>query len=112
MIHRSDCRYLLSSKEKSPEKILEVSWTTEVNKHYLIDLVIRAYDRKGLLSDITSLMSNEKVSVTSLNTRVDHRQLEVRIDVQVELANLSNVSRLINLIEQLPNIIGVIRSQN
>ncbi len=112
MIHRSDCRYLLNSKEKSPEKILEVSWTTQVNKHYLIDLVISAYDRKGLLSDITSLMSNEKVSVTSLNTRVNHRQLEVRIDVQVELANLSNVSRLMNLIEQLPNIISVVRSQN
>jgi GTP pyrophosphokinase len=112
MIHRSDCRYLLSSKDKSQEKVLEVSWTTQVNKHYLIDLVIRAYDRKGLLSDITSLMSNEKVSVTSLNTRVNHRQLEVKIDVQVELANLANVSRLINLIEQLPNIIAVVRRQN
>jgi GTP pyrophosphokinase len=109
MIHRRDCRYLLSSQEKSPEKVLEVSWTHEVNKHYLIDLVIRAYDRKGLLSDITALMSTEKVSVTSLNTKVNHKQLEVRIDVQVEMANLTNVSRLINLLEQLPNIIGVHR---
>ncbi len=110
MIHRSDCRYLLASRKKSPEKILEVSWTHQVNKHYLIDLVIRAYDRKGLLSDITSLMVNEKVSVTSLNTRVNQKHLEVRIDVQVELANLSNVSRLINLIEQLSNIISVNRT--
>lgn len=112
MIHRSDCRYLLASKEKSPEKILAVSWTREVNKQYLIDLVIRAYDRKGLLSDITSLMSSERVSVTSLNTRVDQRQLEVKIDIQVELANLSNVSRLINLIEQLANIISVNRNNH
>jgi len=110
MIHRSDCRYLLASKEKSPEKILAVSWTREVNKHYLIDLVIKAYDRKGLLSDITLLMANEKVSVTSLNTKVNHKRLEVKIDVQVEMANLSNVSRLINLIEQLPNIISVNRT--
>ncbi|MBV1910206.1 MAG: GTP diphosphokinase [Kangiellaceae bacterium] len=112
MIHRSDCRYLLASRDKAPEKILEVSWTHEVNKHYLIDLVIGAYDRKGLLSDITLLMSNEKVSVTSLNTRVNHKELEVRIDVQVELDNLSNVSRLINLVEQLPNIISVNRSSH
>lgn len=112
MIHRSDCRYLLSSRDKSPEKILEVSWTQQVNKHYLIDLVIRAYDRKGLLSDITALMSSEKVSVTSLNTKVDHKQLEVRIDVQVEMDNVTNVSRLINLIEQLPNIISVYRTNN
>jgi len=110
MIHRSDCRYLLASKKKSPEKILAVSWTHQVNQHYLIDLVIKAYDRKGLLSDITSLMANEKVSVTSLNTKVSHKRLEVKIDVQVEMANLSNVSRLINLIEQLPNIISVNRT--
>jgi len=110
MIHRGDCRYLLASKEKSPEKILAVSWTHVVNKHYLIDLVIKAYDRKGLLSDITLLMVNEKVSVTSLNTKVNHKRLEVKIDVQVEMANLSNVSRLINLIEQLPNIISVNRT--
>jgi len=110
MIHRSDCRYLLASTEKSPEKILAVSWTHEVNKHYLIDLVIKAYDRKGLLGDITSLMANEKVSVTSLNTKVNQKRLEVRIDVQVEMSNLSNVSRLINLVEQLPNIISVNRT--
>jgi len=110
MIHRSDCRYLLSSRETSPKKVLAVSWTHQVNKHYLIDLVIRAYDRKGLLSDITLLLSNEKVSVTLLNTRVDHKQLEVRIDLQVELDNLANVSRIINLIEQLPNIIFVNRT--
>jgi len=112
MIHRADCRYLLSSKDKAPEKILAVSWTNHVNKRYLIDLVIRAYDRKGLLSDITSLLSNEKISVTLLNTRVNHKRLEVRIDLQVELDNLSNVSRMINLIEQLSNIISVNRTSS
>ncbi|MCF6194308.1 MAG: GTP diphosphokinase, partial [Kangiellaceae bacterium] len=112
MIHRSDCRYLLSSRETSPEKVLAVSWTHQVNKQYLIDLVIRAYDRKGLLSDITLLLSNEKVSVTLLNTRVDHKQLEVGINLQVELDNLSNVSRIINLLEQLANIISVNRTSS
>jgi GTP pyrophosphokinase len=110
MIHRSDCRYLLASQDKIPEKILAVSWTNHVNKHYLIDLAIRAYDRKGLLSDITSLMSQEKVSVTALNTKVNLKQLEVKIDIQVELSNLANLSRIINLIEQLANVISVQRN--
>lgn len=110
MIHRGDCRYLLASQKKSPEKILSVSWTNHVNQKYLIDLVIRAYDRKGLLGDITSLLASEKVSVTLLNTKVNQKQLEVRIDIQVEIANLTNVSRLINLIEQLANIISVTRT--
>ncbi len=110
MIHRGDCRYLLGSQEKYPEKILQVSWTRHVNKYYLIDLVIKAYDRKRLLSDITLLMANEKVSVTSLNTNTDDKLLQVQINVQIEMANLSNVSKLITLIEQLPNIISVHRT--
>jgi len=112
MIHRSDCRYLLSSKKKSPEKVLEVSWTNQVNRRYLIDLVISAYDRKGLLSDVTALLSKEKVSVTSLNTKVNQKQLQVKIYIQVEIENLANVSRLINLIEQVSNIISVNRTNN
>lgn len=112
VIHRADCRYLMALKDKSPKKILEVSWTKQVNKNYFIDLLINAYDRKGLLSDITSLMANEKISVTSLNTKVDHTRLDLKIDLQVAVANLSSVSRLINLIEQLPNVISVIRTSS
>ena len=112
MIHRCDCRYLLASKNRSPEKILQVTWTSQVNKNYLIDLVIMAYDRKGLLSDVTALLSHEKISVTSLNTKVNQRKLEVKIDIQVQVYNLEVVSRLITLLEQLNNIIGVRRSRN
>ncbi len=109
MIHRSDCRYLLTSQKKSPEKVLEVSWTHQVNKYYLIDLVIKAYDRKGLLSDVTLLMLNEKISVTRLNTVVSQKRLDLKIDIQIEVANLSSVSRVINLLEQLANVISVNR---
>jgi len=111
MIHRCDCRYLLASQTRSPEKILQVSWTNQVNKSYLIDLVIMAYDRKGLLSDVTALLSQEKISVTSLNTKVSQKKLEVKIDIQVQVINLEVISRLITLIEQLNNIIEVKRSR-
>ncbi len=111
MIHRCDCRYLLASKKRSPEKILQVSWTNQVNKSYLIDLIIMAYDRKGLLSDVTALLSQEKISVTSLNTKVSQKKLEVKIDIQVQVNNLEVVSRVITLLEQLNNIIEVNRSR-
>lgn len=111
IIHRCDCRYLLASKNRSPDKVLQVTWTNQVNKSYLIDLVIMAYDRKGLLSDVTALLSHEKISVTSLNTKVNQKKLEVKIDIQVEVNNLEVVSRLITLLEQLNNIVDVKRSR-
>ncbi len=110
MIHRSDCRYLLSNREKSPQKVLEVSWTQEVNQLYVIDLTIISYDRKGLLSDITALLNQEKISVTSLNTQVNKKELQVKINLQIEISNLSNISRLIHIIEQVSHVISVSRN--
>ncbi len=109
MIHRADCRYLLASQVASPEKVLTVEWTDSVNESYLIDLLIKAYDRKGLLGDVTTLMAEEKVSVTSLNTHVNKKRLMVNINIQIEVASLDAISRIITRIEQLSTIVSVQR---
>ncbi|WP_196137864.1 GTP diphosphokinase [Aliikangiella sp. G2MR2-5] len=109
MIHRADCRYLLNSRAKSPEKILDVEWSHAVNENYLIDLLIKAYDRKGLLGDVTTLMADEKVSVTSLNTHVNKKRLMVSINIQIEVPSVSTVSKIMTKLEQLPTIVSVQR---
>lgn len=109
MIHRNDCHYLLNSQSKYPEKILHVSWGGVLNKSYLIDLLIKAYDRKGLLSDLTSLMAEEKISVTALNTHVNKKRLMFSINMQIEVSSLDMVARIISKIEQLNTIVSVQR---
>lgn len=109
MIHRADCHYLLNAQNKSPEKVLRVDWSNAVNENYLIDLQIKAYDRKGLLGDITTLMGEEKVSVTALNTHVNKKRLMVLIKLQIEVPSISVVSRIMSKIEQLPTIVSVQR---
>ncbi len=109
MIHRADCRYLLASQRSAPDKVLNADWSDSVNDNYLIDLIVKAYDRKGLLGDITTLMAEEKVSVTYLNTHVNKKRLMVVIKMQIEVATLNAVARIITKIEQLPTIVTVQR---
>ncbi len=109
MIHRADCHYLVASFKKSPEKVLNVEWTNAVNDNYLIDLLIKAYDRKGLLADITALMSEEKISVTTLRTNVNKQRLIVNVHIQIEVASVSIVTRIMAKVEQLPTIVSVQR---
>ncbi|TQV71576.1 GTP diphosphokinase [Aliikangiella marina] len=109
MIHRADCSYLLRAQNKSPEKVLQVNWSNAVNENYLIDLQIKAYDRKGLLGDITTLMAEEKVSVTALNTHVNKKHLMVSIKLQIEVPSISVVSKIMSKIEKLPTIVSVQR---
>ncbi|TQV80298.1 GTP diphosphokinase [Aliikangiella coralliicola] len=109
MIHRSDCHYLLTSQKSNPEKVLSVDWSDSVNESYLIDLLIKAYDRKGLLGDVTTLMADEKVSVTSLNTHVNKKRLMVSIHIQIEVSSINALSRIMSRIERLPTIVSVQR---
>ncbi len=109
MIHRADCHYLLSSQKNSPEKVLAVDWSNSVNEKYLIDLLIKAYDRKGLLGDVTMLMADEKVSVTALNTHVNKKRLMVNIHIQIEVPSVNAAARIMSKLEQLPTIVSVQR---
>jgi len=109
MIHRSDCRYLLQAANKSPQRVLQVSWSEQVCDTYQVDLLIKAYDRKGLLADITSLLGQEKVSVTALRTQVNPKRLMVNIHLQIEVENIEQASRIMNLLEQLNNVVSVAR---
>ncbi|WP_444994203.1 GTP diphosphokinase [Aliikangiella sp. IMCC44359] len=109
MIHRSDCHYLINANKNSPEKVLNVAWTDSVNERYLIDLMIKANDRNGLLGDITTLMAEEKVNVTYLNTHVNKQRLTVVIKIQIEVPSIVTVDRIMSKIKQLPTIVSVQR---
>jgi GTP pyrophosphokinase len=109
MIHRADCDDLQNSQKTAPEKVLRVDWSQSVNDKYVIDLLVKAYDRKGLLVDVTGIMNDEKVSVTALNTHVNQKRLLVDIHVQIEVSSNDVASRVMAKVEQLPTVISVQR---
>lgn len=109
MIHRSDCGYLKSSQKKSPKNILAVEWTHSLNENYLVDLLIKAYDRQGLLGDVTTVVADEKLSVTSVKMQVNKKRLMINIHLQLEVPSAEMISRVMSKIEHLPTVISVHR---
>src|SRR5690554_4310287 len=61
-IHRQDCPSVLQLEGRAPERIIQVSWGPAPVKTYPAQIVIRAYDRSGLLRDVSQLLLNEKRS--------------------------------------------------
>src|SRR5690554_3567676 len=61
-IHRQDCPSVLHLEGREPERIIQVSWGPVPVKTYPAQIVIRAYDRSGLLRDVSQLLLNEKRS--------------------------------------------------
>ena len=58
-IHRQDCGNFLGLVRNSPERVLETSWGESSSGSYPVDLSIHAFDRSGLLRDITGVLADE-----------------------------------------------------
>ena len=103
-IHRSDCPNILHAMNNDDQHLIEVSWGGPEQDVYRVDIQIIAYDRKGLLHDITALLSNEKINVTAVNTNSDSKTHEATMKLSLEIENLSRLSKLLTRINELPNV--------
>lgn len=108
-IHRQDCSNIIRLQEQEPERIIDVQWGGKHSGHYPVDIQIQAFDRAGLLRDVTSILANEAVNVTAMNSQSDERNNLVDLRLTLEVTNLEGLGRVLNKIDQLPNIIEVKR---
>lgn len=104
-IHRKDCSNIIHSSEKQRQRFLEVAWGTTTKEHYVVDILIKAFDRPGLLKDLTTLLSNEKAHVFALQTQSNKDNNSAHITLTVEIDGLNSLSRLLGRLEQIPNIL-------
>ena len=109
VVHRSDCSNLLHMEAIEPNRILQVSWGLEPSQTYPVEVSILAYDRTGLLRDVSMVMADEKVNVIGVNTQSNRGDNTASMQLTVEVESLQNLSSLINKLEQLPNVISARR---
>lgn len=110
-VHRQDCLTFLNLQEVEPHRIIEVSWGGQQASVYPVDIEIEAYDRSGLLRDITQVLSASKSDVLSLNTLSNRDDNTATMIVTVEINSLEQLARLLAQIRNLPNIIDVRRKR-
>jgi len=108
-IHRQDCGNLLGLRQRHPQRILQVDWGSAESATYPVDLLLRAYDRSGLIRDISTVLADEGANVTDLKSHTDRKTLETVMEFSIEIRDLPTLSTTISRLEQLPNVISVKR---
>ncbi|TNC80436.1 MAG: GTP diphosphokinase [Oleiphilus sp.] len=111
-IHRQDCMNVLQLEDMEPNRIIEVSWGQSPEAVYSVTIEVQAYDREGLLRDITTVLANERVNVTGVNTFSDPQENTAMITLMMEISSLDALGRVLAKVKQLPNIIDVRRKRN
>jgi len=110
-IHRQDCASVLQLGSREPERIIQVSWGPVPVLTYPVDIIIRAYDRSGLLRDVSQVLLNERINVLAVNTRSNKEDNTALMSLTIEIPGLDALGRLLGRISQLPNIIETRRNR-
>ncbi len=109
-IHRMDCGNFLGLNRRHPERVLEIGWGESSDEGaYPVELSLHAFDRSGLMRDITAVLADEHANVIDLKSHVDKKSLQVVMDLGIEVSDLPTLSTVIAKLEQLPNVVSVRR---
>jgi guanosine-3',5'-bis(diphosphate) 3'-pyrophosphohydrolase len=99
-IHRQDCPNILRIRDR--ERLVRVSWGEPKNT-YPVPVRIKAYDRNGLMKDVSSLISDEGVNMPKVTVEVN-RNLAV-FDLILEVRDIVQLSRVLDRLENLDNVL-------
>lgn len=103
-IHRSNCPNVL--RVKDAERLINVDWGT-AQKTYPIPIQISAYDRQGLMSDISGVLAGEPARLIDFS--MTSRQHVVKVNMVLEVPDITALSRILARLENLPNVTEAIR---
>ncbi|MBE9540407.1 MAG: GTP diphosphokinase [Proteobacteria bacterium] len=109
-VHREDCTRFINLQNTSPERIVDVSWGDSPRADYKVDVAIEAYDRQGLLRDITELFANARINVLSIHTDTNKKSHTATMRLTVEVPDLGFLSKLLERINRLHNVISAVRA--
>lgn len=108
-MHHQDCQNALILRETDPNRFIEVSWGAAPESLYNVDVAVQAYDRAGLIRDISIVLANERANVLALNTKSNIEDNTADLRISMEVTGLHSLARVLAKIKQIPNIIDAKR---
>ena len=105
-IHRQDCPNIL--RRKDTERFLQVGWG-KIEHTFPVPVTVKAYDRQGLMGDISTLLQNEGVNIADVSVNFNRSLADLKLVVEVR--DLTQLSRVLTRIESLPNVLEAQRTK-
>ncbi|MCU7870472.1 MAG: bifunctional (p)ppGpp synthetase/guanosine-3',5'-bis(diphosphate) 3'-pyrophosphohydrolase [Candidatus Thiodiazotropha sp. (ex Lucinoma borealis)] len=104
-VHRRDCSNIRALQEIEGDRLVSVHWSAQQREtNYAVDFLVVASDRKGLLRDISAILTNEDIDVIGVNTNSDRKTDSASMRFTVEVHDMEQLSRLLSKVEQLPDV--------
>ena len=104
-VHREDCHNVINESER--ERLIPVEWG-QTDSLYPVSIQVEAWDRVGLMSDITTVVAEEKVNIASVNLANGDGHT-ISLSLTLETKGLAQLSQLLKKIDAVKGVISVTR---
>ena len=106
-VHRANCTNA-SALGEQPERLLEVEWAPSAGSTFVVSIQVEALDRHGLLSDITRVLTEERVSILSANVTTNRDRVATS-RFTFEMAEAKHLGHLLRAIRAVEGCYDVYR---
>lgn len=108
-IHRDDCANFKRLAAASPERVIPVEWGAGGDRSFPVDINVHAYDRRGLLRDVSAVLADSKINIHAMNTVTQESEGIADMNLKVTVHDLEELSRVLARIQGLPNVLSARR---
>jgi GTP diphosphokinase / guanosine-3',5'-bis(diphosphate) 3'-diphosphatase len=106
------CQGCTNVEQMDGDRLLPVSWNTQASKEkartYPVSVQLEVLDRVGVLKDILSRLTDNRINVRSANV-ITHYAKPALIDLSIEVSDKSQLERCLAQIKQMSDILNIRR---
>ena len=103
-IHREDCGQVVRWRAENSPRLLKVHWGEKQQTSYSVLVLVRAFDRRDLIRDISTVLSTAETQVTDISSRLDETLDEVTIRLKVRVKDYTQLSDLLSSLGSVSNV--------
>ena len=106
-VHMQDCVQVLNADVYG--RLMRLSWQDDIQESFNVNLEVLGYDRPGILFEIAGLFVTEQINISMLHSESSKETGRVEIQMSIEVGSIKPLIRVLELIQQIPNVASVRR---
>ena len=108
-IHRADCNHILNLREEERERLIDVEWGSDTTGEYRVEIQVDAFNRVGLIRDVSAAVANFRVNVVAMQTLMNPDEQQATMKIGLQISTMADLTPLMDKLRQLRNVHSVER---
>ena len=113
-IHRTDCENIVTLSSVERARLIEAQWdkpqSAFKNEKYAVEIRIFAQNKMGLLVDVSKVMSEMDLDISTLNARINKKE-EATLDIGFQIPSRDELDKIVNKLRQIDGVIDITRTR-